>query len=440
MLSVLERVHAVNPHVNALVEVFPEQALAAADEADSAIARGESSGALLGVPISTKINVAQRGTATTNGVAAFKDRIALEDAPVIANLRRAGAILFARSNVPAFSWRWFTANDLYGRTLNPRNPSITPGGSSGGAAVAVATGMGPLAHGSDLAGSIRHPAYACGLYGLKPSLGRVPNFDPGAPERPMLSQLLVTQGPLARTIDDLELALSVMEQPDPRDPWQVCAAACQLDTSERVGLYSDAPAAHDRAVIAALESAAGALADSGRAVEKVSPPDMPAIARLYLNVLGEARTGLLPMILAHGDAAVQRVCKPMFELAPQLTLEDYMQALSQRSSIIRKWRHLFTRFPLIIAPVCWKLPFPNDEDQHGSDSVQQILDSMLPSIAANVLGFPALAVPIAQSNSNCWGVQLIADRFQEGRLFRAARVLAERFPPGDPVTPAFLNT
>src|SRR5262249_19437700 len=176
--------------------------------ADSAITRSETLGPLHGVTVTCKINVDYAGRATTNGVVAFKDRIAKADSPPVANWRKAGAIAIGRTNVPPFSARFFTSNALHGRTLNPWDAARTPGGSSGGAAAAVATGIGPLAHGSDRAGSVRYPAYACGVVGLRPTIGRIASFDGCAPGDPSITtQLTSVQGPLARSIRDLRLGL-----------------------------------------------------------------------------------------------------------------------------------------------------------------------------------------------------------------------------------------
>ena len=223
-VSALDRVQAVNPALNAIVDLLPDEALAAADAADAARRRGDALGPLHGVPVTVKVNVDLRGRATTNGVVAFKDNIAADDSPVVANLRRAGAVIIGRTNTPAFSVRWFTDNDLHGRTYNPWSRAHTPGGSSGGASSAVAAGMGAIAHGNDLAGSVRYPAYCTGVYGLRPSFGRVPAFLPSAKdERPVSMAMMSVQGPLARHVADLRLALAAMSPGDARDPWWVPA-------------------------------------------------------------------------------------------------------------------------------------------------------------------------------------------------------------------------
>ncbi|WP_373824747.1 amidase family protein, partial [Achromobacter insuavis] len=201
--SALARLEAVNPRINAVVDHRADDALAQAARVDAALARGEDPGALAGVPVTVKVNVDQAGFATTNGVTLQKDVIATVDNPVVANLRKAGAVIVGRTNTPAFSLRWFTGNLLHGNTLNPRDPALTPGGSSGGAASAVAAGIGHLAHGTDIAGSIRYPAYACGVHGLRPSLGRVPAYNAALPERTIGGQITAVSGPLGRSIADL---------------------------------------------------------------------------------------------------------------------------------------------------------------------------------------------------------------------------------------------
>ena len=176
----LARLDAVNPKLNAVIDHRPDDVLKQADAVDAAIARGENPGVLAGVPVTIKANVDQEGFATTNGLKLQRDVIAREDNPVVANFRKAGAILLGRTNCPAFSYRWFTTNLIHGDTKNPRDAALTPGGSSGGAGSAVAAGIGHIAHGTDIAGSIRYPAYACGVAGLRPTPGRVPAFNPSA--------------------------------------------------------------------------------------------------------------------------------------------------------------------------------------------------------------------------------------------------------------------
>src|SRR5256884_5761676 len=216
--AALARLDAVNPKINAVVDHKPEEVLAQASAVDAAIGRGEDAGPLGGVPVTVKVNIDQEGFATTNGLKLQRDAIAKSNSPVIDNLRKSGAVILGRTNCPAFSYRWFTTNLIHGDTRNPRDPSITPGGSSGGAGAAVAAGIGPIAHGTDIAGSIRYPAYACGVHGLRPTVGRIAAFNPGLPERTIGPQIAAVSGPLARTIGDLRIAVGAMSAKDVRDP------------------------------------------------------------------------------------------------------------------------------------------------------------------------------------------------------------------------------
>jgi amidase len=221
----LSRMAAVNGKLNAVTVDLSDDARAAADRADRAVAAADAPlGPLHGVPVTIKENVDQQGCATTNGVVAFRDLIAAADCPAVANLKSAGAIIIGRTNTPAFSFRIDTVNDLRGRTYNPWSRTHTPGGSSGGAASSVAAGITPLAHGTDIAGSIRYPAYACGIAGIRPSFGRVASYNPTqAAERSLSSQLMSVQGPLARSVADLRVGLAAMAARDARDPWWVPA-------------------------------------------------------------------------------------------------------------------------------------------------------------------------------------------------------------------------
>ncbi|RYY72875.1 MAG: amidase, partial [Comamonadaceae bacterium] len=200
--AALTRLDMVNPRLNAVVDWRPGEVLRRAGAIDAALARGDDPGPLAGVPVTVKVNIDQAGFATSNGLNLQKDLVAATSSPVVDNLERAGAVILGRTNAPAFSYRWFTGNRLHGATLNPRDAGLTPGGSSGGAAASVAAGVGHLAHGTDIAGSIRYPAYACGVHGLRPSLGRIAAWNAALPERSIGGQIMAMSGPIARTVHD----------------------------------------------------------------------------------------------------------------------------------------------------------------------------------------------------------------------------------------------
>ena len=198
--AAIARMEAVNPGLNAVVVSCAEEAMATAAALDEAQAKGEPLGLLHGVPVTVKTNVDQKGHATSNGVVAFADVMASEDSPVVANFRKAGAVIIGRTNTPEFSFRADTDNPLFGRTHNPWGPHVSAGGSSGGAGSAVMAGIGALAHGNDIGGSLRFPAAANGATTVKPGIGRVPAFNPSqTAERGMLAQSMSVQGVIAGT-------------------------------------------------------------------------------------------------------------------------------------------------------------------------------------------------------------------------------------------------
>ncbi|MFI5011282.1 MAG: amidase family protein [Hyphomicrobiales bacterium] len=436
----LDRLEAVNPRLNAVVDSLADQALESADLADAAVKRGDELGPLHGVPVTVKINIDYAGRATTNGVVAFKDVIAPADAPVIRNWRKAGAIIFGRTNTPAFSWRWFTDNDLHGRTFSPWNREVTPGGSSGGAAAAVAAGIGPLAHGNDIGGSVRYPAYACAIAGLRPSLGRVPAFNPSVKdERPIIAQLASVQGPLARSIRDLRVGLRSMAARDPRDPWWVPAphehGGERLPC--RIAMLTELPGVvRDKAVSEALRLSAAWLEEAGYRVEEVAPPRWTEAAELWaLLVLNETRFSMMPSIEAHGDEAIKRAARAMMEITPMVDFDGFRAAMARRSTILREWLLFFERFPLVLTPTSWRKPFPIDADQHGSEAMRGIIEANSPLFVLPLLGLPGLSVPTGIADGLPMGVHLIAGRYEEERLLVAGEVIEARCGRLTPIDP-----
>src|SRR5262245_3229162 len=289
--SVLERIRARNPALNAITVDCSSDALADAERADVAIQRGTVLGELHGIPVTIKENVDQQGKATTNGIPAFADLIAPADAPIVANLRRAGAIIVGRTNTPELSMRATTDNPLRGRTLNPWHPEASPGGSSGGAGAAAAAGFGPIHHGNDIGGSLRFPSFACGVTTVKPTQGRVPAFNPTAPaERGMLAQLMSVQGAICREVRDVRLATRIMAHGDPRDPWWVPAPfdtwpSPSPDEPRRIALARESHGYPMHADIdAAITRAAECLRDAGYTVDEVQMPSILEPAHAWFAV------------------------------------------------------------------------------------------------------------------------------------------------------------
>jgi amidase len=438
--SCLRRLDAVNPRLNAVVDILADQALESAEEADGAVTRGEELAELHGVPVTVKINIDYAGRPTTNGVVAFKDVIAPSDAPVISNWRKAGAIIIGRTNTPAFSWRWFTDNDLHGRTFSPWNRAVTPGGSSGGAAAAVAAGMGPLAHGNDIGGSVRYPAYACGIAGIRPTLGRVPAFNAsGKEERPVIAQLASVQGPLARSVGDLRVGLRTMAARDARDPWWVPAAHEHGGEQRpcRVAMLAELPGvARDQAVCDAVRLSATWLEDAGYRVEEVAPPHWKEAAELWaLLVMNETRFSMLPSIETHGDEAIKRAARAMMEVTPKIDFEGFRAGMARRSTLLREWMLFFERYPLVLTPTSWRKPFAIDADQQGVGGMREIFEANSPLFVLPLLGLPGLSVPTGTVEGVPMGVHLIAGRYEEERLLVAGEVIEGRCGRLTPIDP-----
>ncbi len=441
--AALERMRAVNPLLNAVTVDLGDQALLAAEAVDRAVARGEALGPLAGVPVTIKQNVDQVGCATTNGVVAWKDLIAEADAPVVANWKAAGAVVIGRTNTPAFSIRWDTDNALYGPTQNPFSSGHTPGGSSGGAAAAVATGIGALAHGNDLGGSVRYPAYACGVAGLRPSFGRVPAFNATAPaERPPSTQLMSVQGPLARTVADLRLGLETLAARDPRDPWWVPAplAGPPPRRPVRVALLDEAPAfgaARIHAdVRAAVAQAARWLADAGYAVERVPTPSCARAVEIWQALqCNEIRRLMGPLIESHGDDGVRTAARFFVESTPEVTLDEYMKLLAARTQAVREWSLFLERHPLVLMPASLEPPFPRGFDVTSQARMDEALDAQRPQLLVPVLGTPAVAVPTGLGGGLPLGVQIMGPRFREDLCLDAAQVVEARAPVLTPIDP-----
>jgi amidase len=442
--SCLERIDAVNPELNALVEVRPEEALQSASEADRLTASGAELGPLHGVPVAIKVNSDQSGHATTNGVAAFKDNIATSDSPQVANLRRSGAILLGRSNTPAFSYRWFTNNDLHGRTLNPWDATRTPGGSSGGASSAVASGMVPIAHGNDIGGSVRYPAYACGLVGLRPTVGRVAGLYGPPDADPALSvQSMLVQGPLTRSVGDVRLALRGMTGADARDPFHVPGAPAAPAAARpfRVALVRDHGVATPTAAVDdALTQAAGWLTDAGYVVEEVELPLLAEAYRLWYLLCMEEFRQIMPLVEQVGDEGMKKAAEGYYAVSSewwgtQPGLADYMNGYARRGTLIRMLGEFMERYSTVLLPVSAEQAFEQDADIADVESMRRVMAAQASMMAIPVLGFPALSVPTGVIDGLPVGVQLLGRRFDEDGILDAAEVIEARagtFTPIDP--------
>jgi amidase len=434
--AALARLDAVNPKLNAVIDHRPADVLAQASAVDAAIGRGEEVGPLAGVPVTVKVNIDQQGFATTNGLKLQRDTIAKSNSPVIDNLRKSGAVILGRTNCPAFSYRWFTTNLVHGDTRNPRDPGITPGGSSGGAASAVAAGIGHIAHGTDIAGSIRYPAYACGVHGLRTTLGRIPAFNAALPERGIGPQLCAVSGPLARTIADLRIALAAMSAMDARDPWWVPAPLLGPPMPKRAAMCLN-PDGLDPVpeVKAAVADAGKRLERAGWIVEEISDtPPLREAAELNTKLwLGDGYEAQLEAAEREGDpgalACLRGNRSKVFPF-------DLSKTLTRRLTLTREWLAFFEKYPVLLMPVSGELPFPDHLDRKDEASFARVWHAQMPQIGIPLMGLPGLTVSTGLVGRIPVGVQIVSGRFREDLLLAAGEASEAGGTPSAAIDPA----
>lgn len=423
----LARAEVHNPRLRALTVVFAEQARAEASRIDAAVARGDHAGALAGVPFSVKENIDLTWSATTQGWHGLANAVPAVDATIVRRLRDAGAIPVGRGNMPDFGMRWDTDNDLYGRTLNPFDPERSAGGSSGGDAVAVATGMAAIGLGNDFGGSIRIPAAANGLFGLRPSIGRVPRAAVrGAPVAMTLQQFSVN-GILARSVDDLEAVLDVVSGPDADDP-------VSLDLPRepggapprRVAVVRDPLGwGVDSEVAASVDATAATLAAAGWEVHDAEPPRLEDAAVLWrrlacTDMLLTLDPALLPEPLS---ASATRFLRDSTAAArPYETAAEYAAAWAARAAIAADWRRFQQDHPIVLGPVWTSRVPPIDFDLGGQDAATDAWRALRLTVAVNFLGLPAVVVPAGRDSGGVpIGVQLIGPAHGDRLALAAAR-------------------
>jgi amidase len=406
----LDRIAERNGELNAVTITLADEALAAAAEADAVLARGGPAPPLLGIPFTVKENIDVAGTVTSLGM---RGGVPVErDAPHIAHLRAAGAIPIARTNLPDLALRWHTDNARHGATVNPFDASLSPGGSSGGDAVALASGMAAFAVGSDYGGSLRVPATLAGVYALRPTPGRLAQAF-GVP--PLMSrQLMASDGPLAQRAEDLALLFAVMAQPDARDPRFTPA------TSEAAHGPVALVLAHDGS-----RRAADALVSAGYEVVEAEAPRVAEAAQLWLDLVSfEMRLGALARLRDEGSEGTRRSAEALFGLARPLDGDGYARALGERHVLAAAWSEFLDRHSMILAPVSTSDPWPVGHDLGGADALRDEWWGFRLTVATACLGLPAVAVPVGLDRRGLpAGVQLIGPRWAERTLLAAAEAI-----------------
>jgi amidase len=430
MNSVVDRIRALNPRLNAIVIDLTDQALTEAAAADRLLPELTEPGPLFGVPVTIKVNVDQEGQATTNGLPALANFIAPGDSPVVRNLRRAGAIIVGRTNTPEVSMRLTTVNPLHGRTLNPWHAEASAGGSSGGAGVAAAAGFGPIHHGNDIGGSLRFPAFANGVATLKPTPGRVPAFNPSATvERGPLTQLTSVQGAIARSVGDVRLASRVMAGADSRDPWWVPAPfdGEPLQKPIRVAVTRNS---HGYAIHAGIKElidrSAGYLSNAGYEIIEAEPPSIMEPARGWLTVLlTELKATLGPVIDQSGSDDVRRIFGWYYEIGKILDFDGYRAGLADRTRMMRAWNLFLEEYPLVLTPFLMRPMYPWNYDALGILQTKDLFEAAVYSYGINYLGLPGGFVPVDFVEELPAGVQLVGRRFREDVILDAMAAIEQ---------------
>lgn len=426
--SHLQRLDAIDPHINAVPVRLHEQARARARELDAQRRSGAELPPLFGVPVTVKINVDLAGQANSDGVVALAGNIASADAPVVANLKHDGAVIIGQTNTPEFSIRWCTSNALHGVSLNPWDAGLTPGGSSGAAAAAVAAGIGCIAHGNDMGGSLRYPAYCCGVATIRPSFGRIANGNPSANSGRMpVSQMFSVQGPIARSVADVRLALASMARYSSFDadwspardsgrgkqaPFRI---AFQLDP------FGDGVSP---AVQAAMARARETLQAAGHTLEEVELPHARRLAELWgrLNMV-EVESLQREDLAKYASPETVRVVDAYSAHFGVPDLKGLMAELTERNLIRRAWSELLERYDLVLMPVSAREAFANDEDFIHPERIPELLRAQRFLCMINALGLPSAAVPTGLADGVPVGVQLVGAPLDDELCLQAAEAI-----------------
>ena len=424
----LKRIEDLNPGLNAITYDQAEEAVEAAKLADKTVQSGSVSGPLHGVPTTIKENTDQAGLPTPQGVAAFTGLIAKENSPVVANLLNAGAIIIGRTNTPEFNFRWHTDTPLRGATLNPWDPTLTPGGSSGGAAVAAVTGMGAFAQGNDMAGSLRYPAYCCGVATIKTTPSRIGTYNSSAAfDRPSIMLAMSSQGPIAREVCDLRLALEVMSGQTALDPnWVPAPLSYDSAKKHKLVALTRCPAGvkPHPFVSQAIDIAARHLENAGYSIEEADPPRLEEVARNWGTLfVTECNAMYRSTIRELGSHGVNNMLDAFESLYSAADITEYVRATSERTTLMREWSLFFDKYQIILGPVSTQPPVKSTDEESGIDKAREIILSNQLMFSVNVLGLPAAAVPTGIVNGIPMGVQLIGPRFREDLCLDAAEVI-----------------
>ncbi|PYR51056.1 MAG: amidase [Acidobacteria bacterium] len=427
----LDQIERINPAVNAIVTLVADQAMARARLADEASSRGEPLGPLHGLPIAHKDLQPTKGIRTTFGSPIFKDFLPAEDSLLVERFRNAGAILVGKTNTPEFGAGSQTFNEVFGSTLNPYDRSKTCGGSSGGAAVALATGMLPIADGTDMGGSLRNPASFCNVVGLRPSPGRVPTW-PAATAWSTLS----VDGPMGRSVADVALMLSALAGPDARSPIAIDAAgsrfAAPLDrdvNGVRIAWWKNLGGVPvDRRVRDAVNEQRPVFESLGCRVDEAEP-DFTDFDAVFKTVRALAFvTGVAPRVARHRGLVKDTILWEI-DRGEKLTAAEIARAETKRTELYQRMRRFMERYEFFVLPVAQVPPFDVDQPyitEIDGVAMETYIDWMKSCYFISLVGNPAISVPcgftaeglpvglqIVARHRDDWGLLQIAHAFEQ---------------------------
>ena len=428
----LARIDEVNSSLNAVTVVLAETALAAADAAD----RTDPAGPLHGVPFTIKENIDCVGSATTEGVPLRVDAMPGMDAPVVERMKAAGGIPLARTNLPEMGLRISTDNPLRGLTRNPWHAELTAGGSSGGEASALAAGMTPLGLGNDIGGSLRNPAFCCGITSLKPSQGRVPHATCIPPmDGGIAFQVMAVQGPMARHVEDVRLAYTVLSGRHVRDPESVDAPLQGPACEKRAALVSELPGFDlPESTRVAVRRAGEALAEQGFEVVEAQPPELEKVHEIWALLLSMDFEPMLPelgQLMSEGPIEALRL---FFERFPSSSVR-LPDVHAERRRLSRLWSEFFQGFPIVVCPTWTDRQFPHGADLNGEAGAELVSNTLRFITPANVLGLPAAAVPTGLHEDLPTGVQVYANRWRDDLVLEGAEVIESALGQITPIDP-----
>ena len=430
----LKRIEEVNPEINAITLTLEESAIKLAEKADSA-SDEERDRPFHGVPMTIKENIDFLGTPTTNGVPFFAESMPPRNAPIVDRMLGAGAIPIGRTNLPEMGMRLDTDNPLRGRTFNPWNKGVTPGGSSGGEGAAIATGMSPFGLGNDIGGSLRNPAYCCGITSLKPTIGRIPFVNSIAPFEDMgISGAFLTDGPMARSVKDLQVGLSVLAGRHIDDPQSVDAPLSgDLPQKPKAALVKNIENFNlPEATLREIDKAGSILTDKGWIVEEVEAPEVGRVYEIWGTVLNNGLLDAMPDELFKEETAtyLTRFSEPFINNGINLD-----QALVERRRLRRSWSAFLTDYSVCIGPTWANLQWPIDIDLDPEKGDGVLSESFIFIAPGNCLGLPSVALPMGVDNGLPTGIQIYSEMYREDLCLHAAALIQKEAPCPTPIDP-----